>query len=75
MGLYEMLLFTLCRIINNVNSVYKFCISINLVSLMDYILLSILLTIIFIFTYSMWLTNHLLLYIINWDIIRFIDII
>ena len=70
-----MLLFTLCRINNNVNSVYKFCISINLVSLMDYILLSILLTIIFIFTYSMWLTNHLLLYIINWDIIRFIDII
>ena len=42
MGLYEMLLFTLCRISNNVNSVYKFCISINLVSLMDYILLSIL---------------------------------
>ena len=70
-----MLLFTLCRISNNVNSVYKFCVSINLVSLMDYILLSILLTIIFIFTYSMWLTNHLLLYIINWDIIRFIDII
>ena len=75
MGLYEMLLFTLCRISNNVNSVDKFCISINLVSLMDYILLSILLTIIFIITYSMWLTNHLLLYIINLDIIRFIDII